>query len=85
MTQDNFNKINVGLKYQLTETEKEFKKYKYDNDLERIFAEGINVIQRKKILDAIKELSIESDWHSINKEVVENQSIQMTSMTLETV
>jgi hypothetical protein len=53
--------------------------------LERIFADGINVVQRKKILDAIKELSIESDWHSINKEVVENQSIQMTSMTLETV
>lgn len=49
----------------------EFDTFKSNNDLDKLFAKGIDVPTRTRILSQIKDLMVESDWDSINKEAVE--------------
>lgn len=42
-----------------------------NNDVDRLFGQGLDISARKRILTSIKELMEESDWHSFNREIVE--------------
>lgn len=59
------------LRYQLSNITRDFEKFRLHNDLDRLFAKGIDVAVCKKVLSSMKDLMVESDWHIINKEVVE--------------
>lgn len=71
MTQETLDKQSFDLKFQLKSITSEFEKYKVSNDLDYLFGKGINIEARSRILQSIKELMVESDWHTIDKEVVE--------------
>lgn len=41
--------------------------FKAHNDLDRLFALGMDVPRCQKLLDRIKELQQASDWHTVDR------------------
>lgn len=48
----------------------EFDDYKSRNNIDSLFTRGMDVTTCKRILDQMQELMIESNWHVLNKDVV---------------
>lgn len=58
------------MKYKLDQQQKEFEDLKESNNIDVIFAKGIDVTNCKRLLDHIKDLMVESDWHIVDKDTV---------------
>ena len=58
------------LQFQLTNVTSSYEKFKVHNDLDRLFAKGIDVPTCKRVLEACQELEKRTNWASIDKEVV---------------
>lgn len=41
------------------------------NDFDRLFSLGIDIPTCKTLLEQIKEIMVESDWHNVDKESVQ--------------
>ncbi len=75
-TSDFYEKRSKDGQYRLDQLKAEFDDFKERNNLDSLFTRGMDVPTCKRILDHMKDLMIESDWHIVNKDTVNLQQSQ---------
>ena len=85
MQTETFEKALNDLQYSLNQANKDFEKFKEQTDLDGFFTKGIDVEQRKRVLQSIKELMADTDWNEVDKELVRKQEPKDTSYHLESI
>ena len=70
------------MQFIFAEQTNEYEEYKEHHNLDRYFAKDMDYDHCKKILADMKELQVETNWFSINKEIVNAQSSADVTKTL---